>query len=107
MTKTHFGVMVPQIKRSWQEARDAGTAFDPHTHRVARWLLADGLLREGQVDDALAHATTLAATGSSLLDPLLTPIVERLHTAKLRLTVPPIPPNVLQGHDTSGGGKST
>jgi len=28
MTKAHFGVMVPQIKRSWQEARDAGIAFE-------------------------------------------------------------------------------
>jgi alkanesulfonate monooxygenase SsuD/methylene tetrahydromethanopterin reductase-like flavin-dependent oxidoreductase (luciferase family) len=28
MTKVHFGVTVPQIKRTWQEARDAATTFE-------------------------------------------------------------------------------
>lgn len=28
MAKVHFGVTVPQIKRTWEEARDAATAFE-------------------------------------------------------------------------------
>lgn len=74
----------PALQKATEVAQEDRAAAwrDPHTLLVARWLLADGFLRAGELDRALDHASALRKTGSGLVDPLVAPLASHLHQAK-------------------------
>ncbi|MDP6942561.1 MAG: transglycosylase SLT domain-containing protein [Myxococcota bacterium] len=98
---TPYATTAPELLEAWNQRQtpaDAHTALgralmtpadqrtgpwrDPHTVLVAHWLLADGHLRQGQLDAALPHAEAVRSEGSGLVDPLVTPLSEQLVAGK-------------------------
>ena len=49
---------------------------------VGHWIVASALVTQGEIDAALPHLHALDAQGSSLIDPLIAPLTERLREAK-------------------------